>query len=188
MNAVIKSYDRQEDETIKAYAAFCIYRDLGVDRALKTTSEKYYSVECPQNVRRAKNMRQIEVWSSKYKWIDRCKDYDRDREGEQRDRQRELDRAEHDRKLEQFRQDNESLGRGLLAIGGELMVAINQLTKPARDKLKSKGELGKYEAEQLMQAPSAIRSIALFVQTGNQMNADGLLIRQLMEKLKEGGE
>jgi hypothetical protein len=75
-----------------------------------------------------------------------------------------------------------------MAIGGELMNAVFQLTADARGRLKNKQPLEKGDADLLLQAPTSIRAIAMFAQTGSQLNADGLLIPQLMEKIKEGGE
>ena len=58
-------YERQEDETIKAFEAFCIYRDLGSDRSIVKVREK-----C------GKAIRLLERWSSKYDWVERAQSYD----------------------------------------------------------------------------------------------------------------
>ncbi len=183
----MKSYDRSDGETTKAYAAFTIYRDMGVSRSLEKTAVEFYPViDSSQSHHRNKN--QLGVWSKKYNWVDRCKDYDRDQEQDIRQHIRLKNIEEHDRKLEQYRQDNETLGKGLMAIGAELMVAINQLTEPARTKLKRREKLEKAEIDTIMNAPASLKQVASFAQTGSEMNADGLLIRQLIEKIKEGGE
>jgi len=63
-------WERQPGETSKAYAAFCIYRDLGLERTLNNVRKKF-----------AENGKRISVkflgrWSSKYNWVARCEAYD----------------------------------------------------------------------------------------------------------------
>ena len=57
-------WEKQNDETIKAYMAFCVYRDLGASRSLKKTTEKFY----PKST---SNLHQIATWSSKFHWVSR---------------------------------------------------------------------------------------------------------------------
>jgi hypothetical protein len=182
----MKSYDRADGETTKAYAAFCIYRDLGADRSLLRTANNFYPRQSPDNSPTHPNIARIERWSKAWRWVDRCRDFDLDREREVREHTRRRDLEEHDLKLERFRQDNENLGRGLMEIATDLIAAINELTAPARERLNNNQPLEKGDAETILSAPASIRSIALFAQTGSQMNADGLLIRQLIEKFKQG--
>ena len=58
-------WERYEKESSKAYAAFCIYRDLGVDRSYEQVQKK-----C------GKSARLIARWGSKYNWVARCQAYD----------------------------------------------------------------------------------------------------------------
>lgn len=174
---------RQPTETPKAYAAFCIYRDMRVARTQEKVCEVFYP---PEGIQKAsRNISQIRAWSSQWNWVNRCKDYDLDREGELREHTRKKDIEEHDRKLEQYRQDNEDLGRGLMAIGEKLLVTIDELISPPIMRLNQKQPLEKGDVDTILAAPAVIRAIALFAQTGSQLNADGLLIRQLIEHLKD---
>jgi hypothetical protein len=177
----MKSYDRSDGETSKAYAAFTIYRDMGVSRSLKATTEKYYSAECPPNVRRAKGMRHIEEWSSKYNWVARCKDYDLDRESELREHTRLKSIEEHDRLLEQFRQKNEKIGFGLSEMGLRLLAIGNRIV----DTLENKEVLDSKDVELFLAFPSSIKAIGAIGASGSELAADGLCIRQMMERIEE---
>jgi hypothetical protein len=42
-----KTYDRQDGETTRSYAAFCIYRNMGVARSLEKTAQEFYPAQSP---------------------------------------------------------------------------------------------------------------------------------------------
>ena len=183
------SYDRQPTETPKAYTAFTMYRNMGVTRSLDKVAAEIYTVVSPQKRRR--NIRQIETWSSQWDWVDRCRDFDRDEELLRRERQRQRDVEEYDRKLELFRQQNESVGMGLLDLAAQLLDAMTDYTAPVRSKLKAikdaklQGkpinpslELNKSDHDVMQNIPNSIRGIAAFATIGGDLAADGLLIRQ----------
>jgi hypothetical protein len=65
-------WDKQEGETPKSYAAFCEYRNMGPSRSLRKTAEKYYDI----SGKTAVNLRYIEQWSSKFKWVSRVDVWD----------------------------------------------------------------------------------------------------------------
>lgn len=58
-------WERQQDETPKAYEAFCVYRDQGVNRSLRQTVRDLN-----------KNLTTIAEWSSKYDWVKRVAAWD----------------------------------------------------------------------------------------------------------------
>lgn len=68
-NTSIESWERQPGESAKAYEAFSIYRDMGMDRAMSKVSKQL-----------GKSIALMERWSVKYKWRERCFKYDRDLE------------------------------------------------------------------------------------------------------------
>jgi len=59
-------WEKLSNETTKAYAAFCIYRDLGserrIDKVLAVTGKR--------------NRSSLIKWSSKYNWVERVQAYD----------------------------------------------------------------------------------------------------------------
>lgn len=59
------SYERQDEETKKAFEAFTIYRDLGPERSIRKVSERLRKSEAL-----------LYRWSAQYEWVDRAKDYD----------------------------------------------------------------------------------------------------------------
>ncbi len=60
-------WERQPGESSKAYAVFCVYRDLGPERSLEKVVPKL-------GKRRAKQV--LERWSVKYGWVARVHAYD----------------------------------------------------------------------------------------------------------------
>jgi len=60
-------WDRQSGESSKAYAHFCLYRDMGVSRSLRQMANV---PGCTAVVR------QLNRWSSRWKWVERCQEYE----------------------------------------------------------------------------------------------------------------
>ena len=191
----MSSYDRIDGETPKAYHAFTLYRGMGANRSLDRVAVEFYTVDLPQKCRR--NIRQIETWSSHWGWVDRCKDFDRDEELIRREQQRQRDVEEYDSKLELFRQQNESVGMGLLDLAAQLLDAMTDYTAPVRSKLRAikdaklQGEpidpsleLNKSDHDVMQNIPNSIRGIAAFASIGGDLAADGLLVRQLLAQLQ----
>ncbi len=176
-----KSYDRSDGETSKAYAAFTIYRDMGAARSLEKTANKFYPRQSPDNYPTHPNIARIERWSKTWRWVDRCKDFDRDEESILRDRVRRSNLEEHDRQLEQFRQNNETIGFGLFKMGLRLLSIGEKITKTLEDKevLDSK------DIDLFLAIPNSIKAIGALGASGSDLAADGLLIRQLIEKLRD---
>ena len=72
-------WERQDGEREKAYDAFCVYRDM-----------KYESEKHKRNLRGAairagyKSEKQLDKWSSEYRWQERCDAYDKHVEQQKR--------------------------------------------------------------------------------------------------------
>lgn len=60
-------WERQPGESSKAYAAFCVYRDLGPERSLE---------KARKNLGKTRVRRCLEEWSAKYNWVVRAQAYD----------------------------------------------------------------------------------------------------------------
>jgi hypothetical protein len=60
-------WDRQVGESSKAYSHLCIYRDMGVSRSLRHMA----GLPGCTSVRR-----QLNRWSSRWRWVERCQRYD----------------------------------------------------------------------------------------------------------------
>jgi hypothetical protein len=68
----MRLYDRETDESAKAFEAWTVYRDLGVERSLQKASEMYYG--------HGANVGQFERWSKRYGWVERVRAFDVERE------------------------------------------------------------------------------------------------------------
>ena len=67
------SWERQSNETSRAYRAFCIFRDFGSDRSL----DKAYARFCEQHGRKStRRPGHWSDWSTKYSWVERAANYD----------------------------------------------------------------------------------------------------------------
>jgi len=71
-------WERVPGESSKAYEAFCIYRDLGVDRSIEKTAK---------NRLKPGSYSWLRNWSSKYNWVERARAYDDYLEREKRKEQ-----------------------------------------------------------------------------------------------------
>jgi ribosomal protein S3AE len=72
-NLPFESWERLKGETSAAFAAFCAYRDCGLERNIRKAVE---SVEKDVAVQ-AKKYRVWRNWSTQYRWRERVADYDR---------------------------------------------------------------------------------------------------------------
>ena len=60
-------WDRQPGESSKAYAHFCLYRDMGLTRSIR---------QMPKVSGCTSVVRQLNRWSSRWRWVERCESYD----------------------------------------------------------------------------------------------------------------
>jgi len=67
-NQTAPIWERQKGETTKAYAAFCAYRDYGIDRSIQKVVNKY--------IENSWSMSLLLRWSAKHNWIQRCVAFD----------------------------------------------------------------------------------------------------------------
>src|SRR5437762_9550358 len=104
-----KSWDRQMGESSKAYSHFRIYRDMGVSRSLRHMA----GLPGCTSVRR-----QLNRWSSRWRWVERCSQYD--------------DHLEYQARLEQEKERKDMvkrhakiavLGQNLVVKGMEQLIA-----------------------------------------------------------------
>jgi len=60
-------WDRQPGESSKAYGHFTRYRDLGQERSLRKLAA---------DAKTKSRLRQLQHWSSRWEWVERCQQYD----------------------------------------------------------------------------------------------------------------
>jgi hypothetical protein len=68
-----ESWERLTGETGAAYAAFCAYRDMGLERNIRKAVDAYEKNEG----KRGKRYRMWRAWAAQFRWRDRAADYDR---------------------------------------------------------------------------------------------------------------
>ena len=64
----IEPWEQQENETSTAFAAFVVYRDLGL--GIRSTAKVAHEL--------SKSKQLIDRWSGKWKWVSRCRVYDQE--------------------------------------------------------------------------------------------------------------
>ena len=67
--AEIQPWERQENESAKAYEAFSIYRDMGASRSLAKVGQEV-----------CKSKKMMEKWSKAHNWVERAEQWDREQD------------------------------------------------------------------------------------------------------------
>ena len=67
--AAAKPWERQGEETVKQFEAFCVYRDLGKSRSLQKVSDEL-----------SKSHTLIKRWSAKNNWIERVEAWEEEQD------------------------------------------------------------------------------------------------------------
>jgi hypothetical protein len=64
--AQLKPWERRDDESVPAWEAFVLYRDMGMQRS---TGKVHKAL--------GKSARLVDGWCARYEWVERCRAYDR---------------------------------------------------------------------------------------------------------------
>jgi hypothetical protein len=102
-------WDRQPGESSKAYAHFCLYRDMSVNRSLRQM-EKLDGC--------TSQLRQLMRWSSKWRWVERCQLYD-----DYNERQLRVQQEKERREMHKRHAKIAMLGQNILIKGMEELLA-----------------------------------------------------------------
>lgn len=108
-------WERREDETSRAYEAFCTYRDIGPGRSIAKTGQLL-----------GKNQTTLEQWSSKYGWVKRAAAWD----DEQERIERTTAQKEQLKAIKDMRKRHADLGQAML------IKAARALAKLPDDEIK----------------------------------------------------
>ena len=95
-----RPYDRLPGETAKAYHAFTLYRDMGVERTLDSVGKTLQ-----------KSVTFLGRWSSKYEWRDRAEAWDIDQDYERQKEAIAAKRKEYRRNLAEFQKNHLAVGK-----------------------------------------------------------------------------
>src|SRR5262249_47260322 len=90
-------WEQQVGESVRAFGAFCAYRDLGPQRTLRAAAQKFYG-------RAAASLeRQADKWSRAFRWLERASAWDRHLDAEVRRVQEEARREMVERHVKEAR-------------------------------------------------------------------------------------
>lgn len=154
-------YEKLEEETAKAYDAFCIYRNMGVSRSVDRVAKA-----CNKGgsiVRR---------WCDGHNWIKRVEAYDADQEAIARQILEEENREAYREKLRKYRQENEEIGNALRATA----VIVLKKFRMFANELESKDI-------KPSNAASIVRAIDTCLTQGDRLLSDSLAIEKLLQQM-----
>ena len=101
----IAPWEKQPGESAKAFEAFAIYRDMGVERSVRKVTQRLN-----------KSLTLIGKWSSRYNWPERARAYDRD-----------LDRQAHAQAVREVRSMTNRHIRIAMQLQAKALEALEQL-------------------------------------------------------------
>lgn len=102
-------WDRLAGESSKGYFHFCLYRDMGVARSLRQMANV---AGC------ASQRRQLNRWSTRWRWVERCGQYD-----DYMERQARLQQEKERREMYKRHAKIAMLGQNILVKGMEELLA-----------------------------------------------------------------
>ena len=130
-------WDRLTGESSKAYAHFCLYRDMGPERSLRRMA----SVPECSSVRR-----QLNRWSSRWRWVERSQSYD--------DHLQLQDRLRHERERKDM-----LTRHGKIAVLGQNLV-VKGIEKLLADVEQGKRDLSASDASRLLDVAVKIERLS----------------------------
>lgn len=182
------SWERREDESTKAYAAFCAYRDLGIERSF---DKAYRAVKGAE--KRAVTGR-WKLWANVYEWRRRAQDYDLYLELQARQRRE----AEHHAELEAYRMRQKHLAQAttdsalkMLKLGNQ---KIEDLQKQyddwkaallAADSPELRAKLLANDPISVLSVPNWIRAAASAAQVATDAESQALAVNELLHMLDD---
>lgn len=93
-------YDRRLSESPKAFDAFCVYRDLGIDRSFEAVSSQL-----------SKSVSLMRRWAAKHEWSERVDAWDVAQDYERQKEAIAAKRKEYKQNLAEFQKNNLAVGR-----------------------------------------------------------------------------
>lgn len=169
-------WDRQENESGKAYAAFCVYRDMGKGRSVHIAywTTKGRLRDDPARFENGKikpAIKRWQIWMDAYTWLVRASQYDLYLELMTR-RERE---AKHLGDLFQFRERQRSLAAATTEAAVELLKKANKRLRDLEPSDIPPGAL-----------PAFFRAAAAVAEASAGSEAQALAVDELMRLLDAG--
>ncbi|NJM73017.1 MAG: hypothetical protein HC862_24320 [Scytonema sp. RU_4_4] len=160
-------WERLPDESLKAWTAFQMYRDLGSVRS-------YSKVAIALGKSPATYKRRLEIWGSKFSWVKRCRQYDL-----YLARSSSLEKIrpdEYAKKIETYRSETEKMSKAMVSMGARAMQVL-QTELVAR--LEREEKLKPHEISVL------IKASVYAVDVGSRLQSEALNVDKLVSLLAE---
>jgi hypothetical protein len=178
-----KTYERQDGETTKAYTAFTLYRDMGSRRSLDRVEEKIYGTQIGH--KRGTNLTSLKRWSREWNWVDRCRNYDLDREAEMRQIKSEHEKAAYIQDLENYHLQQKTIGMATLSFTARSLEAISLILEPIHQALRSSGGvIPRDKIDILFTSQLAAKNLMMAATSGAELTAQGLAIEQMLDSIE----
>ena len=160
--AAPEPWERQPEETAKAFQAFCVYRDMGPERSLNKLVQTLH-----------KNSTTLGEWSGKYEWVSRCAAWDAEQDRIARQEQIKAIKAMRNRHAGMAKAMIVKAGRALNRIPDDEIKAsdISRMIEVA-SKLEriSRGDVGDVIEER--DGGAAISPVQIYIPTNNREKKD----------------
>ena len=157
-----KPWERQDGESVKAFEAFCTYRDMGSERSLQKTGQAL-----------GKSKVLMENWSSKFSWVDRVTAWD--------DEQDRIARKEQINDIKKMRKRHADLATAMLVKAAKALAKIPESEIKASDvsrmvevasRLEQKSRGDTTDAVEMREAEEKQQSPVLFYMPSNNRNPE----------------
>ena len=156
-------WDRREEETTKAYEAFCEFRDAGSAR----THQLVVDANCG-------TIRVVQRWSSTHDWSDRVIAFDDFMERQKRDATIANELNNHQKKIEDFRGQNEKLGKAMLSTAAQML----ELGQKQLLGMRQRGD-----DIPTRELPGFMRSASAIAETGSRLIAESLGVDRILNSM-----
>lgn len=166
-------YERLEDETQKAWEAFCVYRNMGRTRSLERAGQEL-----------GKTKANMERYSRTYRWMERVAAFDVYYENLEREVLVKDNIEKHKQDLERYRAGNKALGEALRGTAIELL----QILRKDIEGLKAK----QIKTKDCLLDPKEIgiltNSLEKYVNISDRLLTESLGVEKLLQKMIEDEE
>lgn len=156
-------YEKLENETPKAWEAFCIYRNMGHNRTFERVRDQL-----------GKSIPLLERWGRTYNWRERVNAFDIDQEAITREILINQNIIEHKRKLEKLRKEDEEMGNAARATQA---MFLQKLQKRAKEL-----DPDKIQVKDLNVVANAMKICG---EIGDNLLSRALAVEKLLQKMIE---
>ncbi|MCI0348693.1 MAG: hypothetical protein L0Z53_04645 [Acidobacteriales bacterium] len=182
---------RREDESSKAFKAFCAYRDLG---AVRSIAKAYSTARGSKGDRKGIIPSRWRTWATQYEWVNRAREYDLHLELKARAEREQ----EHHQELQDFRERQKKLAIAttqstlrLLELANRKITSLTKAYEDWKQKLEKaqteeeRAELMKDDPISIALLPNMIRAAASVAQVATDAEAQALAVNELLKILED---